>query len=55
MSVFSKIRAGLAKTRASVAGQMERVLHRGGKIDEDLFDELEEVLVLSDVGVSASE
>ncbi|MFT8887215.1 MAG: signal recognition particle-docking protein FtsY [Ethanoligenens sp.] len=55
MGVFDKIRAGLAKTRASVAKQMEQVLQKSGKVNEELFEELEEVLVSSDVGVATSE
>ncbi len=53
MGVFDKIRAGLAKTRASVAEQMGQVF-RSHKVDEDLFEELEDVLVSSDVGVATS-
>lgn len=55
MGVFDKIRAGLAKTRASVGKQMGQVLQHRGKVDEELFEELEEVLVSSDVGVATSE
>lgn len=55
MGVFDKIRAGLAKTRASVGKQMGQVLQQRGKVDEELFEELEEVLVSSDVGVATSE
>lgn len=55
MGVFDKIRAGLAKTRESVARQMGQVFHARTKVDEELFEELEEVLVSSDVGVATSE
>lgn len=54
MGVFDKIRAGLAKTRESVAKQMGQVFHARGRVDEELFEELEEVLVSSDVGVATS-
>lgn len=55
MGFFDKIRAGLAKTRGSVMQRMDGILHAFTKIDQELFDELEEILVLSDVGVPTSE
>ncbi len=54
MGIFSKIRDGLKKTRESMTGKMDAVLSAFTKIDDDLFDELEETLILSDVGVETS-
>ena len=51
MGLFSKIKEGLKKTRKAVMGQIESMLKSFTKIDEDLFEELEELLVLGDVGV----
>lgn len=55
MGIFDKIRAGLAKTRDSVMRQLDGALHSFTKVDEELFEELEEILVTADVGVETSE
>ena len=54
MGFFGKIRDGLKKTRDSVSGQIQSMLHSFTKIDEELFEELEELLVMGDVGVGTS-
>ena len=54
MGIFSKIKNGLAKTKDSVMGKIEGVLNSFTKIDEDLFEELEEMLILSDMGAQTS-
>lgn len=51
MGLFSKIKEGLKKTRDSVVGQIDTMLKSFTKIDEELFEELEELLVMGDVGV----
>ncbi len=51
MGLFSKIKEGLKKTRESISGSIETMLHSFTKIDESLFEELEELLVMGDVGV----
>ena len=50
MGFFSKISAGLKKTRDSIMGSVNSMLHAFTKIDEDLFEELEEILIMGDVG-----
>lgn len=55
MGLFSKIKAGLQKTRDNVSGQIQQMLNTFTKIDEDLFEELEELLVMGDVGVTTSQ
>lgn len=55
MGFFDKIKSGLSKTRNSVMKQVDGVLKSFTKIDEELFEELEEILVLADVGVATSE
>lgn len=55
MGIFSKIKEGLKKTRKAVMGQIEAMLRSFTKIDEDLFEELEELLVMGDVGVPTAE
>ena len=51
MGFFDKIKAGLKKTRDSITGQINSMLHAFTKIDEELFEELEELLVMADVVV----
>lgn len=51
MGLFSKIKEGLKKTRDGIMGQIDSLLKSFTKIDEDLFEELEEILVMGDVGV----
>ena len=54
MGVFKKINFGLRKTRNNVSGAIDNVLDSYTSIDEGLFDELEEALVMGDVGVSTA-
>ena len=51
MGIFDKIREGLKKTRDSISGQITQMVNSFTKIDEELFEELEELLVMGDVGV----
>lgn len=51
MGFFDKIKAGLKKTRDNVNNQITLMLNSFTKIDEELFEELEELLVMGDVGV----
>ena len=54
MGFFSKISAGLKKTRDSLMGSVNSMLHAFTKIDEELFEELEEILIMADVGAATS-
>ena len=54
MGFFSKIKEGLKKTRSSIADSVNSILNSFTKIDEDLLEELEEILVMSDIGVATS-
>lgn len=54
MGFFSKIGAGLKKTRDSIMGSVNSMLHAFTKIDEELFEELEEILIMGDVGAPTS-
>jgi fused signal recognition particle receptor len=51
---FEKLKSGLSKTRDNITGKMNEVLGLAMTIDEDLFEELEEVLISSDVGYETS-
>ena len=55
MGLFAKIKEGLKKTRDSVVGQIDSMLKSFTKIDEELFEELEELLVMGDVGINTSQ
>ena len=55
MGFFSKIKEGLKKTRNAVVGQIDSMLKSFTKIDDELFEELEELLVMGDVGVHTAE
>ncbi len=54
MGFFSKISQGLKKTRDSFSSAIGSVLSSFTKIDEDLFEELEETLIMSDIGMVTS-
>lgn len=54
MGFFDKIKQGLAKTRDKLGGFVENVLSSFREVDEDLLEELEEALILSDVGVDTA-
>ena len=51
---FTKIRDGLRKTKDSVIAKMQLVLNAFTKIDEDLFDQLEETMIMGDMGAETS-
>ena len=54
MGFFSKIGEGLKKTRNSLSSAVNNVLKSFTKIDEELFEELEEILITCDIGVATS-
>lgn len=55
MGFLAKLREGLSKTKNAIFGKIDALLKRFVRVDEDLLDELEELLISSDVGVSATE
>ena len=54
MGLFSKIKKGLLKTKQQMVSKIALLLNSFTKIDEDLFEQLEETLIMSDVGVDTS-
>lgn len=54
MGFFSKLKEGLSKTKNSFNEKMKNVFSNFRKVDEELLEELEEVLIMSDVGVETS-
>lgn len=55
MSLFDRFKQSLAKTRDSVLGQFDRLFGNYDVINEDFLEELEEILILSDVGFETTE
>ena len=55
MGFFSKIKEGLKKTKDSVFGQVHELFKNMRKVDEELLEELEELLIMADVGYASSE
>ncbi len=55
MGIFSKFKQGLKKTKDSIVGQIDSMLKSFTKIDEALFEELEELLIMSDAGVATAQ
>ena len=51
MGIFQKLSKGLQKTRISMAGAIDNILYGVNEITDDLFDDLEDILVMGDVGV----
>ena len=54
MGFFGRLAEGLKKTRESMARKVDASVNSFTKIDEELFEELEETLIMSDVGVATS-
>lgn len=55
MGLFKKISDGLKKTRDSFMGALGGLINSFTKIDEELFEELEEILITSDIGVATAQ
>ena len=54
MGLFKRINKGLKKTRDSMSGAINAALYGKNEIDEDFYEELEEILVMADVGVTTA-
>ncbi|MBO5575141.1 MAG: signal recognition particle-docking protein FtsY [Ruminococcus sp.] len=54
MGFLEKLKNGLLKTKNSMMGKIEGLLKRFSKIDDELFEELEETLIMCDIGVNTS-
>ncbi|ABK60876.1 MULTISPECIES: signal recognition particle-docking protein FtsY [Clostridium] len=53
-NLFNKLKDGLSKTKNNFTEKVSEVLNLAVKIDEDLFEELEEILITADIGVDTS-
>ena len=54
MGFFEKLKNGLGKTKDSINEKINNVFSNFRKVDEELLEELEEVLIMSDIGVTTS-
>ena len=51
---FKRLVSGLTKTRDNIVSGMDSIFHGFSKIDEDFYEELEETLIMGDLGVNAT-
>ena len=52
---FSRLREGLTKTRNNIVHGIDSVFNGFSAIDEDFYEELEEILIMGDIGVEATD
>lgn len=55
MGFFDKLKAGLTKTKNAVFGQVNEVIKNFRKVDEELLEELEEIMICADMGTATTE
>ena len=55
MGFFDKLKKGLFKTKDAIVGKIDSLFKKFVKVDEELFDELEELLISADIGVTTTE
>ena len=55
MGFFDKLKEGLFKTKSAIVDKIDNIFKQFAKVDEDLFDELEELLISADIGVNTTE
>lgn len=53
-SFFERLKSGLSKTSKSITDKIDNLLNNYGAIDDDLFDELEEILITADIGMNTT-
>ena len=55
MGFFDRLKAGLFKTKNAIVGKIDELFKKFVKVDEELFEELEELLISADIGVQTTE
>ena len=55
MGFFSRLKEGLSKTKSAIVGKIDNLFRNFVRIDEDLFEELEELLISADIGINTTE
>ena len=51
---FKRLVSGLSKTRDNIVSGIDSIFHGFSQIDDDFYEELEEVLIMGDLGVKAT-
>ncbi len=51
---FSRLKEGLNKTRDNIVAGIDAVFYGASEIDDDFYEELEEILIMGDIGVNAT-
>ena len=51
---FGRLKAGLTKTRDSIVRGMDTVFGGYNSIDDDFYEELEEIMIMGDIGINAT-
>lgn len=55
MGIFEKLKKGLAKTHDNIFAKVDKIVYGKSKIDDEIIDQIEEILLSSDVGVQTTE
>ncbi len=55
MGLFSKLKEGLSKTRSNIVSSIDSIFSGFSSIDDDFYEELEEILIMGDIGVRATD
>ncbi len=55
MGLFARLKAGLTKTRNSISDGLDSIFYGASDIDDDFYEELEEMLIMADLGVHVTE
>jgi fused signal recognition particle receptor len=55
MGFFDRLKQGLFKTKSAIVGKIDELFKKFVKVDEELFEELEELLISADIGVQTTE
>ena len=54
MGFFNKLKVGLSKTKSAIVGKIDGLFRAFSKVDEELFEELEELLISADIGINTA-
>ena len=55
MGFFEKLKQGLAKTKDAFVGKINNLFRAFSRVDEEMMEELEEILITADIGVEVTE
>ena len=55
MGLFTNLKNGLSKTRDNIVSGFNNIFNSFSSIDDDFYDELEETMIMGDIGVSATD